>query len=102
MGTDSTGQEFRWGTAGMACDCHIASGASLREFQISEGQSHLEGSSVRRLVSGLGVTQRLDSAGILDGGHPPHLLHVGWRHTAQWGRFWGGHRGRKVQRVSLE
>ena len=55
----------------MACDCHITSGAS------AEGVSNIWGpessGGFLTQMSGVwpGVTQRLDSAGTLDEGHPP-------------------------------
>ena len=77
MGTDSTGQEFQWGTAGMACDCHIASGASAEVVSNIWGPESSGGFLSQTSGVWPGVTQRLDSAGTLDEGHPPAPLPCG-------------------------
>ena len=104
MATDSTGQEFGWGRAGMACDCHITSGAS------TEGVSNIwapeSSGGFLTHMSGVwpGVTQRLDSVGTLDEGGASTRTSsmLGGRQTAQWGGSGGGCRGGRVQRVRLK
>lgn len=104
MATDSTSQEFGWGRAGMACDCHITSEAS------AEGVSNIwapeSSGGLLTHMPGVwpGVTQRLDSAGTLDEGGASTRASstLGGRQTARGGGSGGGCRGGRVQRVRLK